>query len=296
MTRHASQAPPACTPRPPAPRAPYTQARRHLPPACATAGYGGGQQSGRPWDRTTATRLPSSVGTRTRADRGPGRPAQALTQTKPNPLAQPPARPPAHPAPLYCLTPVQPFHPLCHPSKRHAQPLCCVPSPPVRGQRPMRCWFIPFGTVGYGGAMFWWSVKIKCSLCLGAGDGISGTPMTVPPLFAPPPPPSVHDFDAPPQTWLSGPRCCSASLPLAPHVNNAFGRTTGALSVIFSAVTLFSQDQFLVCHPLGLPNPGERLGFNLVHKKCSPQIYKRGGWVCVGQKSGGWVQSWVGGL
>ena len=29
-------------------RAPYTQARRHLPPACATAGYGGGHQSGRP--------------------------------------------------------------------------------------------------------------------------------------------------------------------------------------------------------------------------------------------------------
>ena len=29
-------------------RAPHTQARRHLPPACATAGYGGGHQSGRP--------------------------------------------------------------------------------------------------------------------------------------------------------------------------------------------------------------------------------------------------------
>ena len=27
---------------------PHTQARRHLPPACATAGYGGGHQSGRP--------------------------------------------------------------------------------------------------------------------------------------------------------------------------------------------------------------------------------------------------------
>ena len=50
----------------------------------------------------------------------------------------------------------------------------------------------------------------------------------------------------------------------------------------------------LVCHPLGLPNLGERLGFNLVHKKCSPQIYKRGG-VWVSQKSGGWVQSWVDG-
>ena len=53
--------------------------------------------------------------------------------------------------------------------------------------------------------------------------------------------------------------------------------------------------KFLVCHPLGLPNLGERLGFNFVHKKCSPQIYKRGGGVWVGQKSGGWVQSWVGG-
>ena len=37
----------------------------------------------------------------------------------------------------------------------------------------------------------------------------------------------------------------------------------------------------------GMPNPGERLGFNLVCKKCSPQNYKRGG----GQKSGGWVLS-----
>ena len=46
--------------------------------------------------------------------------------------------------------------------------------------------------------------------------------------------------------------------------------------------------QFLVCHPSGLPNPGEPLGFNLVHKKCSPQICKRGGWSW-------WVQSWVGG-
>ena len=54
--------------------------------------------------------------------------------------------------------------------------------------------------------------------------------------------------------------------------------------------------QFLVCHPLGLPNTGERLGFNLVHKKCSPQIYKRGGGFGGGQKLGGWVQSWVGGF
>ena len=60
VTRHAPQAPPACTPRPPAPRAPHTQARRHLPPVCATTGYGGGQQSGRPWDRTTAIRLAQS--------------------------------------------------------------------------------------------------------------------------------------------------------------------------------------------------------------------------------------------
>jgi hypothetical protein len=60
VTRHALRAPPACTPRPPAPRAPHTQARRHLPPVCATTGYGGGQQSGRPWDRTTAIRLAQS--------------------------------------------------------------------------------------------------------------------------------------------------------------------------------------------------------------------------------------------
>ena len=37
----------------------------------------------------------------------------------------------------------------------------------------------------------------------------------------------------------------------------------------------------------GMPNPGERLGFNLVCKKCSPQNYKGGG--------SGWVQSRVGG-
>ena len=43
-----------------------------------------------------------------------------------------------------------------------------------------------------------------------------------------------------------------------------------------------------MCHPLGMPNPGERLGFNLVHKKCSPQNCKRGG-------GSGWVKSWVGG-
>ena len=55
--------------------------------------------------------------------------------------------------------------------------------------------------------------------------------------------------------------------------------------------------KFLVCHPLGMPNPGERLGFNLVHKKCSPQNYKRGGGLggskvgWVGPKLGGWVLS-----
>ena len=35
-------------------RAPYQ--RRHLPPTCAAAGYGGDQQPGRPHDRTTANR------------------------------------------------------------------------------------------------------------------------------------------------------------------------------------------------------------------------------------------------
>ena len=37
---------------------------------------------------------------------------------------------------------------------------------------------------------------------------------------------------------------------------------------------------FLLCASpfgAGMPNPGERLGFNLVCKKCSPQNYKRGG-------------------
>ena len=46
-----------------------------------------------------------------------------------------------------------------------------------------------------------------------------------------------------------------------------------------------------------MPNPGGRLGFNLVHKKCSPQNYKRGGGLggskvgWVGPKLGGWVLS-----
>ena len=39
-----------------------------------------------------------------------------------------------------------------------------------------------------------------------------------------------------------------------------------------------------------MPNPAERPACNLVHKKCSPQNYKRGG-VWVGQKWGGWVSS-----
>ena len=41
----------------------------------------------------------------------------------------------------------------------------------------------------------------------------------------------------------------------------------------------------------------QRQGYvaNLVYKKCSPQNYKRGGGVWVGQKWSGWVQSWVGG-
>ena len=38
----------------------------------------------------------------------------------------------------------------------------------------------------------------------------------------------------------------------------------------------------------GMPNPGERLGFNLVYDKCSPQNYKRGG----GSR---WVKSQVSG-
>ena len=47
---------------------------------------------------------------------------------------------------------------------------------------------------------------------------------------------------------------------------------------------------FLLCvspFGAGMPNPGERLGFNLICKKCSPQNYKQGR----GQKSGRWVLS-----
>ena len=49
---------------------------------------------------------------------------------------------------------------------------------------------------------------------------------------------------------------------------------------------------FLLCASpfgAGMPNPGERLGFNLVCKKCSPQNYKRGG----GGDSGWWVLSQI---
>ena len=45
-------------------------------------------------------------------------------------------------------------------------------------------------------------------------------------------------------------------------------------------VTCILMNFFLLCASpfgAGMPNPGERLGFNLVCKKCSPQIYKRGG-------------------
>ena len=53
--------------------------------------------------------------------------------------------------------------------------------------------------------------------------------------------------------------------------------------------------EVLVCHPLGMPNLGERLGFNLVHKKCSPQNYKRGGGSrCVKSRVGGSKVGWVG--
>ena len=62
----APHAPPP--PRPkgtPAARTPHTQARRYLPPVCATAGFRGCQQSGTPWDRGSRERLtqPSHAGT-----------------------------------------------------------------------------------------------------------------------------------------------------------------------------------------------------------------------------------------
>ena len=50
----------------------------------------------------------------------------------------------------------------------------------------------------------------------------------------------------------------------------------------------------LVCMSLfgaGMPNPGERLGFNVTYKKCAPQNYQGVGGFQVGPKSGGWVSS-----
>ena len=71
------------TPRPPAPRAPHTQASPSR--VCHRGGTGAvnspaGLGTGQP-----RFAQPSRVGTKASADRGPGRPAQALTQTKPNP-------------------------------------------------------------------------------------------------------------------------------------------------------------------------------------------------------------------
>ena len=63
----------AGVPQPPPPqthKGTYTQARRHLPPASATAGSGGGQQSGRPCDRTPGYGRPVGSGREGGADRG----------------------------------------------------------------------------------------------------------------------------------------------------------------------------------------------------------------------------------
>ena len=87
VTRRASPPPPA---RPPytLTRTPtHTQARRHLPPACASAGYGGRQQSGRPCDRTAGSRPAQSRGAGKDARGGSGRPGEAFTQ--PNPTLPP---------------------------------------------------------------------------------------------------------------------------------------------------------------------------------------------------------------
>ena len=52
-----------------------------------------------------------------------------------------------------------------------------------------------------------------------------------------------------------------------------------------------------MCHPLGMSDPGERLGFNLVHKKSPHRIIRGGGGLggskvgWVGPKLGGWVLS-----
>ena len=91
MTRRASPPPPA---RPPytLTRAPtHTQARRHLPPACASAGYGGRQQSGRPCDRTAGSRPTQSRGAGKDARGGSGRLGEAFTQPNPTPPRTPPS-------------------------------------------------------------------------------------------------------------------------------------------------------------------------------------------------------------
>ena len=98
-TPHARRPPPP-PPRPkgtPAARTPHTQARRYLPPACATAGFGGCQQSGMAWDSDSREQRPGApkpVESRRYScgDRGPGRPGEALTQTKPTPPPPPLAR------------------------------------------------------------------------------------------------------------------------------------------------------------------------------------------------------------
>ena len=45
----------------------------------------------------------------------------------------------------------------------------------------------------------------------------------------------------------------------------------------------------------GMPNLGQHIYFNLTNKKCATKNYTRSGGVQVGAKSGGWVQSPVGG-
>ena len=55
---------------------------------------------------------------------------------------------------------------------------------------------------------------------------------------------------------------------------------SGLLHCHYQWVTCILMNFFLLCASpfgAGMPNPGERLGFNLVCKKCSPQNYKRGG-------------------
>ena len=80
------------------------------------------------------------------------------------------------------------------------------------------------------------------------------------------------------------------------HLTKRHEATGGAVHLLACTVASMGDthmdDFFLLCvspFGAGMPNPGERLGFNLVCKKCSPQNYKRGGGVWVGQKSGGWV-------